>query len=98
MTADARLHDSELARDSRGGRRERLKYVVGSEGQQILMAPTTIGCDSGQRLPDGIRHAVDVNTGHPSCGTADSLFVFDDLDWMTMLSNEMCSACKRAAF
>ena len=79
--------------------RERVKYVVGSERQQILIAPAGPGTDDGLRMPDGIRHAVDSTTGLSSCGAStSSLFVFDDLDWTTMLSNEMCPQCKRAAF
>jgi hypothetical protein len=33
-----------------------------------------------------------------ACGVpASVLFVFEDLHWATMLSNEMCRDCKRAA-
>ena len=99
MTTDARLQDSAPAREGRRADREHLKYVVGSEGQQILIELTRFGRDSGQRLPDGIRHAVGVESGRSSCGvTTSSLFVFYDLNWMTMLSNDMCPECKRAAF
>ena len=99
MTVVTKAHDQALVRDGRRNYRERVKYVVGSERQQILIAPAGHGTDDGLRVPDGIRHAVDSTTGHPSCGvSAGSLFVFGDLDWTTMLSNEMCPRCKRTAF
>ena len=80
-------------------RRERVKYVVGSEHQEILLGTSDLGRESSRRVPDGIRHAVEVATGAAACGVdASSLFVFGDIDWATMLSNEMCPVCKRAAF
>ena len=99
MTVVTKAHDQALVRDGRRTYRERVKYVVGSERQQILIAPAGHGTDDGLRVPDGIRHAVDSTTERASCGAAaDSLFVFGDLDWTTMLSNEMCPRCKRTAF
>lgn len=99
MTVVTKSHDPALVRDGRRNYHERVKYVVGSERQQILLAPAGHGTDDGLRVPDGIRHAVDSTTRHASCGVpANALFVFGDLDWTTMLSNEMCPRCKRTAF
>jgi hypothetical protein len=78
--------------------REHVRYLVGCEHQQILLQTSGLARDSSRRIPDGVRHAVTVATGAALCGVdASSLFVFD-LDWATMLSNEMCPECKRAAF
>jgi len=94
-----RSHDETLAHDGRRDHHGRVKYVVGSERQQILIEASDRGTDDGLRVPDGLRHAVDSTTGRASCGaSAAALFVFEDLDWTTMLSNEMCPRCKRTAF
>ena len=99
MTVVTKSHDQALVRDSRRNYRARVKYVVGSERQQILIAPARHGADDGLRVPDGVRHAVDSTTNHASCGVStSSLYVFGNLDWTTMLSNEMCPRCKRTAF
>jgi hypothetical protein len=80
-----------------------VKYVVASQSQQWVESPRIRtgwhpGND-GRRAPEGLRHAVDVNAATAACGLPGSvLFVFDDLDWATMISNEMCPDCKRAAF
>ena len=94
MTVVTKSRDQALVRDGRRHYHERVKYVVGSERQQILIAPAGHGTDDGLRVPDGIRHAVDNTTSRASCGASvTSLFVFGDLDWTTMLSNEMCPWC-----
>ena len=99
MTVVFKSHDQELLLGSRRSYRDRVKYVVGSERQQIRISPARRGADDALRVPEGIRHAVDVITNRASCGVStDSLFVFGDLDWTTMLSNEMCPRCKRAAY
>ena len=99
MRVLAKFHDQALVPDGRRTYKERVKYVVGSERQQILIASAGDGTDDGLRVPDGIRHAVDSRTSRASCGApANALFVFSDLDWTTMLSNEMCPRCKRTAF
>ena len=99
MTVVTKSHDQALVRDGRRSYQERVKFVVGSERQQILIAPAGHDTDDGLRVPDGIRHAIDSTTSHASCGASvSSLFVFGDLDWTTMLSNEMCPRCKRTAF
>ena len=80
-----------------------VKYVVGSQTQQWVESPRIrtgwqLGND-GRRAPEGLRHAVDANATTAACGLpASVLFVFDDLDWATMISNEMCPDCKHAAF
>jgi hypothetical protein len=80
-----------------------VKYVVGSESQQWVESSQLhtgwhLGNDGG-RAPEGLRHAVDVDAATTACGLPVSVFfVFDDLDWATMISNEMCPECKRAAF
>ena len=99
MTVFTKSHDEAPVLDSRRNYRERVKYVVGSERQQILISRARRGGDDGLRVPEGIRHAVDTTTNRASCGVStSSLFVFGDLDWTTMLSNEMCPRCKRTAF
>jgi hypothetical protein len=99
MTVVTKSYDQPLVLNRGRTYHERVKYVVGSECQQILIAPVRHGADDGLRAPDGTRHAVDRMTNRASCGvTTNSLFVFRDLDWTTMLSNEMCPRCKRTAF
>jgi hypothetical protein len=97
---DADVHRGLPVRDGRcsqGG--QRVEHVVGSEHQEILIRPADLTRNTSLSIPTGTRHAVDVATGQASCGMpASSLFVFADLLWATMVSNEMCAACKRAAF
>lgn len=97
---DANVHRGLLARDGRRTHdRQRVEYVVGSESQEVLIRPTDLTRKVSLRIPNGTRHAVDVATGQASCGmSASSLFVFADVQWATMVSNEMCAECKRAAF
>jgi hypothetical protein len=79
------------------------KYVVASQSHHWVESPRVhvgwhVGND-GQRAPVGLRHAVHVDAAVSACGLpASMLSVFDDLDWTTMLSNEMCPDCKHAAF
>ena len=99
MTAFTQADGPVPVLDSRRDYRERVKYVVGSEREQVLITRALRSTDDGLRVPEGIRHAVDSTTKRVSCGVStSSLFVFDDLDWTTMLSNEMCPRCKRSAF
>ena len=70
------------------------KYVVGSERERWVDLPRIrtgwhVG-NGDQHAPDGRRHAVDLDTAHTACGLpAQLLVVFEELDWATMLSNDM---------
>jgi hypothetical protein len=80
-----------------------VKYVVASQSQQWVESPRIrtgwhLGND-GRRAPEALRHTLDIDAASAACGLPSRvLFVFDDLDWATMISNEMCPACKRAAY
>jgi hypothetical protein len=79
-----------------------MKFVVGSEREQWVGSPPIrtgwhIG-NGGQRAPDGRLHAVDLEAAQAACGLpARLLVVFEDLEWATMLSNDMCADCKLSA-
>jgi len=79
------------------------KYVVGSQSREWIELPRIrdgwhLGND-GQHAPVGLRHAVHVDAAASPCGLSVSLlYVFDNLDWGTMISNQMCSDCKNAEY
>jgi hypothetical protein len=78
-------------------------YVVGSQTQQWVESPRVRAGwhrgNDGRRAPEGLRHALRVDATTAACGLpASVLFVFHDLDRATMISNEMCPDCKRAAY
>jgi len=72
-----------------------MTYVVGALGSH-LVKPKAFGGRSaknaGRREPRGMRHAVDLDSGDPACGTAVSLRVFDDEPWAP--EGEWCPTCE----
>ena len=71
-------------------------HVVGALGSGHVSAKS-FGRNRGGpavRGPKGKRHAIDLDTGDPACGTPDALRIFEDWPWEP--DGDWCAACEAA--
>jgi hypothetical protein len=72
-----------------------MPYVVGALGSRPASSKGFGRNQRGgpaAREPKGTRHAVDVDSRRPACGTPQTLRVFDDLEWAP--EGEWCPECE----